>query len=615
MRSEQIRNVAIIAHVDHGKTSLVDTLLKAGRTFRANEAEWATCVMDRHDLEKERGITIFSKACAVNWRDHRINVIDTPGHADFGGEVERVLRMADAAVLVVCAHDGPMPQTRFVLRKALEHGLRVVILVNKVDRKDARTAEIADEVFSLLIDLGAPEELLDAPVLFASAREGKAARSMEEYATATNMSAVLDTLLERVPAPVVDQDGPVQLAVAQIDWDDYLGRLALGRVARGRIAVGQRLTVVKSETERKPFEVKKLFQYDGLTRVEIQEAVAGDIVLLAGIEEVDIGDTICHPEHPDALPRVHVDPPTVSMRFVATDSPFRGRDGDKVTSRQLRERLMREARANVALRVELTELPDQFEVKGRGLLHLGVLIEEMRREGYEFSVARPKVIERRGPDGERLEPIETCIVDVNKDYAGKVIEVLGTRRGELVSMNQRGDQVRVEFVIPSRGLIGIRATILNVSRGEANMNHQLKEYGPWRGPIPERTTGTMVSMETGRVTAYAIEALEARGGLFVSPGDEAYNGQIVGEHNKGDDIEVNICRARALTNVRSAGADRKIVLAVPRAFGVEDALAYVADDEYVEMTPHFIRLRKRTLDPVTRKRMARNEKREETAQA
>ncbi|MCW8137909.1 MAG: translational GTPase TypA [Planctomycetota bacterium] len=604
MRSEHIRNVAIIAHVDHGKTSLVDTLLREARVFRDNQTV-TTCVMDRHDLERERGITIFSKACAVTWRDHRINIIDTPGHADFGGEVERVLRMADAAVLVVCAHDGPMPQTRFVLRKALSHGLRVVILVNKVDRKDSRASEVPDEVFSLLIDLGAPEDLLDAPVIFASARDGRAGRTLEECAAATDMHVVLDTLLECVPAPKVDPEGPVQLAVAQIDWDDYLGRLAVGRVSRGRLVVGQRLTVVKSDSERRPFEVKKLFQYHGLERTEIQEAVAGDIVLMAGVDEVDIGDTICHPEHPEALARVHVDPPTVSMRFVATDSAFRGRDGDKVTSRQLRERLMREARANVALRVEESEHPDQLDVKGRGLLHLGILIEEMRREGYEFSVARPQVIERRGPDGERLEPIEDCVVDVPEAYAGKVIEVLGTRRGEMVAMNARGDHVRLEFVIPSRGLIGIRSTILNVTRGEAQMTHQLREYGPWRGPIPERSAGVQVSMETGRVTAYAIEALEARGQLFVEPGDEAYVGQIVGEHNKGDDIEVNICRTRALTNIRSATAERKVVLQTARKFGVEEALAYIADDELVEMTPNHVRLRKRLLDPVARKRLAR----------
>jgi GTP-binding protein len=604
MKPDQIRNVAIIAHVDHGKTSLVDTLLKAGLVFKTTELA-TECVMDRHDLERERGITIFSKACAVEWRGHRINIIDTPGHADFGGEVERVLRMADAAILVCCAHDGPMPQTRFVLRKALEHNLRVVVLINKVDRRDQRASEIPDEVFSLLIDLGAPEELLDAPVLYASAREGRAARSLAEFPAAKDVSAVLDTLLERVPPPKVQLDGPVQLAVAQIDWDDYIGRLALGRVTRGKIKVGDRLVVVKAQNDRRPFEVKKLYQYDGMARVEISEAIAGDIVLLSSIDEVDIGDTICHPEHPEELPRVKVEPPTVSMRFLATDSAFRGREGDKVTSRQLRERLMREARANVALRVEESEVADQFEVKGRGLLHLGVLIEEMRREGYEFSVARPQVIERRGEHGERLEPIETAIVDVPDNLAGKVIEILGTRRGELRSMNSKGDQTRLEFSIPSRGLIGVRSMILNATRGEAQLTHQLAEYGAWRGPIPERNTGVLVSMETGRVTSYAAELLEPRGQLFVEPGDEAYVGQIVGEHNKGDDIEVNICRLRALTNVRSATAERKVVLAVARKFGVEEALAYIADDELVEITPKNVRLRKRVLDPVTRKRMAR----------
>jgi GTP-binding protein len=614
MKPDRLRNVAIIAHVDHGKTSLVDTLLKAGHVFRTN-ADVTDCVMDRNDLERERGITIFSKACAVDWRGHRINIIDTPGHADFGGEVERVLRMADAAILVVCAHDGPMPQTRFVLRKALEHKLKLVVLVNKVDRRDARPDEVPDEVFSLLIDMGAPDELLDAPVIFASAREGKAGRTMEEFHAATNMNLVLDTLLERTPAPAVDPDGPLQLAVAQCDWDDYLGRIALGRVSRGKIATGQRLVVAKSDTERKSFEVKKLFHYNGMERAEISECSAGDIVLMAGVDEVDIGDTICHADSVEPLPRVHVEPPTVSMRFVATDSPFRGRDGDKVTSRQLRERLMREARANVALKVELTELPDQFEVKGRGLLHLGVLVEEMRREGYEFSVARPRVIERRGPNGERLEPIEECVVDVPESTAGKVIEVLGMRRGELVSMNSRGDHTRLEFVIPSRGLIGVRSTILNVTRGEAQMTHQLKEYGAWRGPVPERTTGVQISMETGRVTSYAIESLEARGQLYVEPGDEAYAGQIVGEHNKGNDIEVNICRLRQLTNVRSATAERKVVLAVARRFSIEEALAYIADDEYVEITPSFVRLRKRQLDAVSRKRMARAAIEGETARA
>jgi GTP-binding protein len=605
MKPDQIRNIAIIAHVDHGKTSLVDGLLKEGRVFRTNE-NVTDCVMDRNDLERERGITIFSKACAIDYRGKRVNIIDTPGHADFGGEVERVLRMADGAILVVCAHDGPMPQTRFVLRKALEHKLKLVVLINKVDRRDSRPEEVPDEVMSLLIDLGAPEDLLDAPVLFASAREGKSGRTMAEYAACTTgLAPVLDALLERIPAPAVEPAAPFQMAIAQCDWDDYIGRIVLGRVQRGSLKIGQRVSIVKSETEAKSFEVKKLFQYRGMARTDIEEAGAGDIVMVAGMDQASIGDTVCDPEHLEPLPRVHVEPPTVSMNFVATDSPFRGRDGDKVTSRQLRERLMREARANVALRVEETDTSEQFVVKGRGILHLGILVEEMRREGYEFSVARPRVIERTSETGERLEPIEDCIVDVTKGVDGKVIEILGARRGELVRMSSRGDQTRLEFVIPSRGLIGVRAWILTATRGEATMTHQLKEYGAWRGPIPDRLTGVQVSMETGRVTAYAIEGLEARGTLFVEPGDETYVGQLVGENARAEDLDVNICRKKALTNVRSAGAERKIVLAVPRKFSVEEALAFIAEDELVEITPKTLRLRKRILDPGARKRGVR----------
>ncbi len=606
MHPSQIRNVAIIAHVDHGKTSLVDALLRDARVFRENQAV-TTCVMDRHDLERERGITIFSKACAVTWRDHRINVIDTPGHADFGGEVERVLRMADAALLVVCAHDGPMPQTRFVLRKALEHGLALVIVVNKVDRKDARTEEIHDEVMGLLIDLGAPEALLDSPLVYCAARDNKAGRTLEECRASTDVRALLDVIVEHVPPPKADLEGPLQMAIAQCDWDDYVGRLALGRVARGRLAVGQRTTTIRADGKTVSAEIRKLFQYQGLERQEVSEVGAGDLVFVAGLDEAEIGDTVCDPEHLDPLPRVRIEPPTVSMRFIATDSPFRGRDGDKVTSRQLRERLMREARANVALKVEETDTADAFEVKGRGILHLGILVEEMRREGYELAVARPRVIEQRGPDGERLEPIEDCVVDVAEQYAGKVIEILGGRRGEMVGRSQRGDQARLEFVIPSRGLIGIRSRILTATAGEANFTHQLREYGPWRGPIPDRQSGVLVSMETGRVTAYAVEALEARGQLFVEPGDEVYVGQIVGENRRPDDIEVNVCRKRALTNIRSATAERKTVLQTARKFGVEEALAYIADDELVEVTPSHIRMRKRQLDFKTRKRLARAE--------
>jgi GTP-binding protein len=601
---ERIRNVAVIAHVDHGKTSLMDGLLRNARVFREN-AVMTDCVMDQHDIERERGITIFSKACSVEWKDHRLNIIDTPGHADFGGEVERVLRMADAALVLVCAHDGPMPQTRFVLRKALGHDLKLMIVVNKVDRKDARTAEIADEVFGLLIDLNAPEELLDSPVFYASAKEGRASGTVEGYAEATDFTEILDALIESAPAPTVDPEGPLQLAVAQLEWDDYVGRLTLGRVERGRIETPQRVIVVRPDGESTPGEIKKMFCYKGLNREEIPSASAGDIVFLSGLGEIEIGDTVCDPEHADPLPTVAVDPPTVSMRFVATNSPFRGRDGDRITTRQLRDRLYREARANVALHVLDTESADQLEVRGRGILHLGILVEEMRREGYEFSVARPHVIEKRGPNDERLEPIEICQIDVTEEYGGKAIEILGKRRGEMISMQPHGDQVRIEFEVPARGLIGVRPVLLNATCGEATLSHRFKDYGRWRGVVPGRSTGAQVVKETGRVTAYAIESLESRGQLFVSPGDEVYTGQVCGENRRSDDLDVNICKKRALTNMRAASADRKVVLAAPRLFGVEEALAYIAEDEYVEITPKSLRLRKKELDSKVRRRAAK----------
>ena len=601
---QRIRNVAVIAHVDHGKTSLLDGLLREARVFRENQAV-ATCVMDQHDLERERGITIFSKGCSIEWKGHRLNIIDTPGHADFGGEVERVLRMVDAAFVLVCAHDGPMPQTRYVLRKAFEHHLKLILVVNKVDRRDARPPEVVSELLELLIDLGASDELVESPLFFASAREGKASATLEGYASATGLYPLLDALVERVPPPVADLEGPLQMGIAQIDWDDYVGRIGLGRISRGELRTGDRVLLVQ-EQGKVQVEVKKLFRYQGLARVEVEAVGAGDIALVSGPEQMQIGDTMCATGNPDPLPRVKVDPPTVAMRFRATDSPVRGRDGDKITTRQVRERLLREARANVALKVEETEVPDQFEVKGRGILHLGILVEEMRREGYEFAVSNPRVIEHTGPKGERLEPIEDVIVDVPEQSAGKVIEILGARRGELVKMTSRGETVRVEMVVPSRGLIGVRASLLNATQGEAVLHHQLKEYGPWRGSIPERGSGVLVNMETGRVTSYAVEAIEARGQLFVEPGDEVYAGQVVGENRRDEDIDVNATRKRHVTNVRSATAERKVVLAAARKFGVEEALAYIADDELVEVTPHFLRMRKRVLDQKTRRRTARD---------
>lgn len=600
----RIRNVAVIAHVDHGKTSLMDGLLRNAQVFRENQ-QMTECVMDRHDLERERGITIFSKACSIEWKGHRLNVIDTPGHADFGGEVERVLRMADAAIVMVCAHDGPMPQTRFVLRKALGHDLKLIIVVNKVDRKDARTEEIADEVFELLIDLGAPEELLDSPVFFASAKEARAATTLEGYSSSTDLTPILDGLIEHVPPPKGDTAGPLQLGVCQLEWDDYVGRLTLGRVNRGRLKPPQPVLLVKPDGSSQTAEVKKIYRYQGLERIEVPDASVGDIVFLSGLNEVEIGNTVCALEHPDPLPGVDVDPPTVAMHFVATNSPFRGRDGNRITTRQLRDRLMREARANVAMQVHETASSDQFDVRGRGILHLGILVEEMRREGYEFSVSRPRVIERTGENGERLEPLELAIVDVTEEYSGKVIEILGARRGNLQSMQPRGDQVRLEFEIPARGLIGVRAMLLNATCGEGNLSNRFLGYGEWRGPLPVRGTGVQVAMEQGKATAYAIEALESRGQLFVNPGDDIYRGQVVGAHRRPEDLDVNVSKKRQVTNMRSATAERKVVLAAPRLFGVEEALAYIADDEFVEITPLHIRLRKRLLDSKARKRAAK----------
>jgi len=605
--TKQIRNVAIIAHVDHGKTSLLDGLLKDASVFRDNQVV-DTCVMDRHDIERERGITIFSKACSVEWKGHTLNVIDTPGHADFGGEVERVLRMADAALVVVCAHDGPMPQTRFVLRKALMHDLKLIVVVNKVDRKDSRADEVPDELLGLLIDLGADEELLESPVFYASAKEGRACKEMEDFDAATNFQPLLDAIIEHAPGPKVDAEAPLRMGVSQLDWDDYVGRIALGRIDSGSLRPGQRVLVVNAKGKSKKIEVKKLFRYSGLERVEIKEAVAGDITFISGLEDIDIGDTVCDLEHPNPYPAFEVDPPTVAMRFIATDSPFRGIDGDKITSRQLRDRLEREARANVALEVHDTDTTEQLDVRGRGLLHLGILVEEMRREGYEFAVSRPQVIEKVGENEERLEPIEDCVIDVSETGAGKAIELLGNRRGELVSMTPRGDQVRVEFVIPARGLIGIRTLLMNVTQGEATLSHQFREYGPWRGPMPRRKTGVQIAMERGRVTGHAIEALESRGQLFVGPGAEVYSGMIVGEHRRPEDLEVNICKKRQLTNMRAASADRKVVLAAPRSFGIEDALAYLAEDELLEVTPKSLRLRKAELNATVRRRALKKAK-------
>jgi GTP-binding protein len=597
----KIRNVAIIAHVDHGKTSLVDRLLKQAHVFRDNQA-MGEFIMDRHDIEKERGITIFSKACAIEWKGVRINIIDTPGHSDFGGEVERVLRMADAALILVCAADGPMPQTRFVLRKALSHGLKLVVVVNKCDRKDARALDSAQELVGLLIDLDAPEDVLESPVIYASAREGKAGKTLEEFETATDVAVLLDTIVSSVPAPKVDRDAPLQMAVSQIDWDDYLGRITVGKITRGTLSAGQAFVLAKADGRVIRAECKKLFHFEGLGRREVDIVGAGDIVALAGVDEVDIGDTICHPETIERIPPVKVDAPTVQMRFSATDSPFRGQEGDKITTRQLRDRLTREAKANVALRISETDTMDSMDVAGRGVLHLGILIEEMRREGYEFQVSRPKVIEQISPTGERLEPMEICVVDVLEQYQGKVIEILGARRGEMLKMHKHGQTVRLEFFIPSRGLIGVRSKILNATCGEATFVHQFQEYAPWRGTIPGRNTGVLIASDPGKVREFGLDALQDRGTLFVEARENVYVGQIVGQHVRIEDIDVNVCKEKALTNMRSSSSDRKMIVAPARIFGVEEALEFIDDDELVEVTPKSVRMRKKNLDEKKRRR-------------
>lgn len=598
---KNIRNVAIIAHVDHGKTTLVDQMLRFAKVF-SDHQEVEERVMDRHDLERERGITIFSKNCSLQWKGVRVNLIDTPGHADFGGEVERVLRMADAALILACAHEGPMPQTRFVLRKAMMHNLNLLIVVNKVDRKDGRPLEARDEVLELLIDLEASEDILETPVIFASAKDGKASMSLEDFSSAENIECLLDAIVDHVKPPKAEPEKPFRMAVSQVDYDPYIGRIAIGKVDQGSLKAGARALRCVWEGKDETSEVKKVFRFEGVGRTQVDTIRAGDIAAIAGMENITIGDTICEVGFPDGLEPVAIDSPTVAMRFIATNSPFRGREGEFVTSRQLRDRLEREARSNVALRVSKTEAADQYEVAGRGILHLGILIEEMRRQGYEFQVSQPRVIEKTGENGERLEPIELCIVDVVETFAGKVIEIMGERRGELRSVVPMGSTSRLEFEIPARGLIGVRGRILTATSGEASMNHQFLKYDVFKGAIPQRLVGVQIASETGKTTTYALEGLEDRGPLFVGPSIDVYEGQVVGEHCRDTDIEVNVCRKKALTNIRSSSSDRKLMLAPPRVFSVEEALEYIGHDELVEITPKSLRIRKVKLNAKDRKK-------------
>ncbi|MFS8638859.1 MAG: translational GTPase TypA [Gemmatimonadota bacterium] len=613
-----IRNIAIIAHVDHGKTTLVDQMLRQAGAFRENQVVQER-VMDSNPLERERGITILSKNTAVRWGDHKINIVDTPGHADFGGEVERILRMVDGVLLLVDAAEGPMPQTRFVTRKALSLGLQPIVVINKIDRGDAEPLRVHDEVLELFMELEATDEQLDAPFLYASAREGFAMRELD--GERRDLRPLFETILEVVPPPPGDADGPFQMLVSTIDYSPYLGRLAIGRIERGRVRVGDAVTLLSPRTPGSEGaegavatqgKVAKLYTFEGLQRVEVPEAAAGDIVALAGIEGVEIGATIADPEHPEALEGITVEEPTVSVDFMVNTSPFAGREGKFVTSRQIRERLMRELERNVALRVEDTDSPDTFTVSGRGELHLGILIETMRREGYEFAVSRPRVITRTGPNGETLEPYEEVIIDVPEAYVGVVIEKLGSRRGELREMRGAGTRsgaaaglARLVFHIPARGLFGYRSEFLTDTRGEGTLHHRFSGYGPWAGPIRSRDRGVMVSMADGVSVAYALYNLQERGTLFIGPGVEVYEGMIVGENARSGDMEVNVTKGKKLTNIRAAGSDENIILEPPRQITLEAALEFIEDDELVEVTPVAIRLRKRYLKSHERKKAAR----------
>ncbi|RMH15198.1 MAG: translational GTPase TypA [Gemmatimonadetes bacterium] len=605
-----IRNVAIIAHVDHGKTTLVDQMLRQAGIFRENEAVQER-VMDSNPLERERGITILSKNTAVRWGDVKINIVDTPGHADFGGEVERILRMVDGVILLVDAAEGPMPQTRFVTRKALELGLHPVVVVNKVDRTDARAGAVHDEVLELFMDLAASDAQLDAPFLYASGRDGWASRSLDE--PGRDLTPLFETILEAVPAPAVDADGPFQMLVSTLDYSSYVGRIAIGRIERGRVRVGDPVALLPlgepgpvpaDEAERA--RVVSLYAFDGLKRVEVDEAAAGDIVALAGLEGIEIGKTITHPEHLERLAGIAVEEPTLSVDFTVNDAPFAGRSGKYVTTRQLRERLVRELERNVALRVEETGQMDTFTVSGRGELHLTILMETMRREGYEFQVSRPRVITRPGPGGTTLEPYEEAIIDVPEAYLGPVMEKMGRRRGEMTEMAHT-DQgaVRVRFRIPARGLFGYRSEFLTDTRGEGTLHHQFLEYGPWAGPLAGRKRGVLVADREGVAVAYALFNLQERATMFVRPGEEVYGGMIVGEHVRPGDLDVNVCKGKKLTNIRAAAADENIKLEPPRELTLEMALEFIEDDELIEVTPDAIRLRKRHLDPHERKKAAR----------
>ncbi|CAN5729822.1 translational GTPase TypA [soil metagenome] len=601
-----IRNIAIIAHVDHGKTTLVDFMLRQAGTFRENQ-HMVERVMDSNPLEKERGITILSKNLSVRWGDTKINIVDTPGHSDFGGEVERILRMVDGVILLVDAAEGPMPQTRFVTRKALELGLQPVVIINKIDRGDADPHRVHDEVLELFMELEAEPHQLDCPFLFAVGREGYAIRNMEDERT--DLTPLFETILETIPPPTASE-GPFQMLVSTIDYSPYLGRLAIGRIERGEARVGDPVVLLDhSEGEHaapKRAKITKLYVFSGLDRVEVPSANAGDVVAVAGLPDVEIGATIADPETPEALAGIKVEEPTVSVDIMVNTSPFAGREGKYVTSRQLRDRLMKELESNVALGVEETETADTLTVSGRGELHLGILMETMRREGYEFAVSRPRVILRKGPDGEKQEPYEEVTIDVPEALMGPVIEKLGQRRGEMLEMkNPGGGLVRLIYRMPARGLFGYRSEFLTDTRGEGQLHHRFLEYGPYMGPMSTRSRGVLIAMTNGDSVAFSLGQLQERSTFFIAPGVAVYEGMVVGENSRQGDMEVNVTRGKKLTNMRASGSDDNVLLEPPRKMTLEDSMGYIADDELIEVTPKSLRLRKRLLNASDRKKASR----------
>ncbi len=601
MRRDDLRNIAIIAHVDHGKTTLVDAMLRQSGVFRANE-QVAERVMDSNDLERERGITILSKNTAVMYNDVKINIVDTPGHADFGGEVERVLNMVDGVLLLVDSFEGPMPQTKYVLRKALEQKLKPIVVINKIDRPDQRVEEVVDEVLELFIELDADDDQLDFPVIYAAARAGIAKLSMDDESD--NLAPLFELLLKEIPGPKGDVDGPLQMMVTTLDYDEYVGRIAIGRVIRGKILNGQNVVVMNGDQTTKA-KIGRLYAYQGLKRVEVEEAGMGDIVAVTGLTDVSIGQTIADPENPEALPALNIDEPTLSMTFGVNTSPFAGREGTYVTSRHVRDRLFKETETNVSLRVEETENTDTFKVSGRGELHLSVLIETMRREGFELQIGKPEVI-CKTINGEVCEPLEFLTIDVPQEFMGTVMESLGTRKAELVNMVEMAGYLRMEFVIPARGLIGFRSEFLTNTKGNGIMNHVFNGYVPYKGDIPGRTRGSLVAFEDGETTAYGISNVQERGVVFVRPGEAVYEGMIIGENTRELDMDVNPCKKKHVTNMRSSSSDEAIRLVPPRLFSLEQALEYINKDELVEVTPEHIRLRKQVLDRTARGRARKN---------